>query len=192
MNVFVCVPGRDSVRGGPRQPASTCRSVRTTCEPWTCLMNSAMLSLTTWLKDNTWASNTPQLSSSSSVVAGDDSKCEWIRDTQSWVVINLSITKCFIQWWTVYHSNVNLPIHLDICLTALSTMWLLHRSQQTALNSDPDSPPSSANTSAAWSRLHSGSSRCRVMLPVWSIATTAALPLTSVRTFSTNIPIEEI
>lgn len=31
--LFACVPGRASVRGGPRQPASTCKSVRTTYEP---------------------------------------------------------------------------------------------------------------------------------------------------------------
>lgn len=76
MCVCVHLPGRVSVRGGPRQPPSTCKSVRTTCEPWTCLMNSAALSLTTWLKDNTWASNRPQLSSPSSSVGGDDSFSE--------------------------------------------------------------------------------------------------------------------
>lgn len=76
MCVCVHLPGRVSVRGGPRQPPSTCKSVRTTCEPWTCLMNSAALSLTTWLKDNTWASNRPQLSSPSSSVGGEDSFSE--------------------------------------------------------------------------------------------------------------------
>lgn len=83
MNLCVCVPGRDSVRAGPRQPASTCKSVRTTCEPWTCLMNSSLLSLTALLKDNTWASNAPQLSSSSSSVVADDSKDEWIQTRQT-------------------------------------------------------------------------------------------------------------
>lgn len=90
--LFVCVPGRASVRGGPRQPASTCKSVRTTYEPWTCLMNSALLSLTTWLKDNTWASSAPHTSSSSSAVDGSfsDDENEQIQQRHT------ELSEC---WW---------------------------------------------------------------------------------------------
>ena len=122
----LCVPGRDSVRGGPRQPARTCRSVRTTCEPWTCLMNCSLLSLTTWLKDNTWVSSTPQLSTSSSSSSFcDGSKMETHPANKVW-----GFGFCYL-FYTTLTTFVLLPVVLDICLTALSTTWPPHGSQET-------------------------------------------------------------
>ena len=118
--VCVFVPGRDSVRGGPRQPANRCRSVRTTCEPWTCWMNSSMLSLTTWLRDNTCASSNSKLSSSSSVVSDDS----FSDDSKKMEAIDTDKLRCFV--WLYYYTTKNLaewweknltrpPGHLSYC-----------------------------------------------------------------------------
>lgn len=147
-------------------------------------MNSALLSLTAWLKDKTWASSDAPLSSSSS--SSSFSSSSVVEDSRR---TGTDVSSFWFVWlhYPLQKATPS-PLRRDICLTALSITCPPHRSQDTALNSDPDSPPSSASTSPTCLRLESGSSRCRVILPVRSIATKVAFPLTSVRTFSTNIP----
>ncbi len=83
-------------------------------------------------------------------------------------------------------NNVISPFQRRACLSALSITWPPHWSHDTPLNSDPVSPPSSASTSATWAGLANESSRSRATLPVISVETSAAWPLTSDSTFSTN------
>lgn len=111
-----------------------------------------------------------------------------LRTTQTW---HQQVNHCGRVIRLLQHIDVASPQNLDICLTALSTTWPPHRSQEMVLKSAPESPPSSTSTSPTCSGLDSCSSLCRVMLPVRSDATSVALPLTSARTLATNSSIQE-